>query len=49
MHEIYWFPMTILQRGTEIHHPGTDNTERRMGSHHCIADNFENNIPNKKM
>ena len=40
--------MTILQRGTESHHPETDNTESRMESYHCTADNFENNIPNKK-
>ena len=39
--------MKMLLRVTESHHPRTDNTENRMRSHHCIADNFENYIPRK--
>ena len=40
--------MTILQRVRENLHPRTDNTENCMGSHHCIADNFENQIQKKE-
>ena len=39
--------MTISQCVTENLHPRTNNTENCIGSHHRIADNFENQIQRK--